>query len=306
MGRVKDQAEVERAGPQPPSPKQVITHLLERNKSAIGLSLPKGMDQDRFVRLLLTATVTNPDLLECDPNSFLRAGVLSAQLGLEPNDPREEAYLIKYKDSRNRYGAVVNFQIGYRGLMKLARQAGVTTFHVFPVYTGDAFKVSLGDDPHIFHEPAYDSAHYGNPEQLTHAYAVARFEGESQFYVANRKEIEQAKAKSQTGRKDTGPWKDDYEAMALKTAIRRLCKFLPQSPQMAQALAADEHGLVMADLPALPVASEHDGMDDEDVIDGELMVETDYVKTLPPDNVDPETGERTLVEPDPNDPERPF
>jgi recombination protein RecT len=34
-------------------------------------------------------------------------------------------------------------------------------------------------------------------------------------------------------------WDSDFTAMGLKTAIRRLCKFLPKSPELASALALD-------------------------------------------------------------------
>jgi recombinational DNA repair protein RecT len=40
------------------------------------------------------------------------------------------------------------------------------------------------------------------------------------------------------GKEKDHPWTTHYEEMALKTAIRRLCKTLPKSPELAQALAA--------------------------------------------------------------------
>lgn len=59
------------AAPAQPSKKDVIRHLLDTNKEAIGLSLPSGFNRDRFSRLLLTAANTNPELFECNPTSFV-------------------------------------------------------------------------------------------------------------------------------------------------------------------------------------------------------------------------------------------
>jgi hypothetical protein len=40
--------------------------------------------------------------------------------------------------------------------------------------------------------------------------------------------------------KNSGPWNTDYEAMAKKTVIRRLCKYLPKSTDLSRALYIDE------------------------------------------------------------------
>ncbi|OIO76374.1 MAG: hypothetical protein AUJ88_06865 [Gallionellaceae bacterium CG1_02_56_997] len=40
--------------------------------------------------------------------------------------------------------------------------------------------------------------------------------------------------------KKESTWDTDFVAMGLKTAIRRICKFLPKSPELATALAMDE------------------------------------------------------------------
>lgn len=226
------------------SPKAALSAIVEQNKSAIALSLPKTMSADRFARLLLTAANTNPDLLACDPRSFLAAGVQAAQLGLEPNDARGLAYLLPFNDKQR--GKIVQLIIGYRGMMDLARRSGmVTTINAFPVFDGDIFTYELGLNPTLHHVPG---DHDEDPKTLTHVYAVAKIGGDSQFVVLTRKAIEKTRASSRGATSSYSPWTTHYVEMAQKTAIRRLCKMLPQTVEVATAMANEERPLILGDL----------------------------------------------------------
>lgn len=228
------------------TPREALRSLIERNQSAVGASLPSGYDVRRFSRLLLTAANTNPELFECDPRSFLAAGISAAQLGLEPNDARGLCYLVPFKD-RNR-GKVVQLIIGYRGMLDLARRSGmVSSITAHPVYEGDTFTYRLGLDPTLDHVPAVDADE--NPNQLAYVYAVARVQGDAQFVVLTRRQID--KIRDQYARSSQSPWRTHYVEMACKTALRRLCKWLPQTVEMARAIEHDEHEdreLVIAEL----------------------------------------------------------
>ena len=257
---VRDAVERAEAAPPAPTPKATIRHLIESNKAAIGLSLPRSMDADRFARLLLTAANANPQLFQCDPTSFLAAGVACAQLGLEPNDSRGLAYLIPFNDRRR--GKVVQVIIGYRGMMDLARRSGmVSSINAFPVFEGDEFHYHLGLDPDLHHVPAADGD--DDPAKLTHVYAVAKVNGDSQFVVLTRTQIDKTRAQSSGARSGQSPWTTHYVEMALKTAIRRLCKYLPQTVEVAQALGTEARPLMLGDLGE--VVADDDAID----VDGE-------------------------------------
>lgn len=263
---------VERAeshAPATTSPKATIRHMLDQQKDAIAMSLPSGMDADRFARLLLTAANTNPRLFGCDPTSFLAAGVACAQLGLEPNDSRGLAYLVPFKDKRR--GEVVQVIIGYRGMMELARRSGmVTSINAFPVFEGDDFRYSLGLDPDLHHVPAPDGDE--NPERLTHVYAVAKVNGDPQFVVLTRRQVDKARAQSSGAQSGTSPWSSHYVEMALKTAIRRLCKYLPQTVEVAQALTTEARPLTFGDLGHVVVDDDTIDIEpDEPQEDGEVI-----------------------------------
>ena len=250
--------------PAQPTPREHLRDLIDRNAGAIGASLPAGMSQERFGRLLLTAANTNRDLFDCDPNSFLAAGVAAAQLGLEPNDARGLAYLIPWKQGNRK---IVNFIIGYKGLMDLARRSGmVSTIQAFPVFKGDAFTYSLGLEPTLRHVP-----HGGpeDPEDLEFVYAIAKVNGEPQFVVLTRAQVDATMASSPGARTKKSPWTTHYVQMAMKTAIRRLATWLPQTVEMAQAIEYDDRSLELGDLTAPDDAGQigHQPFDEDNVID---------------------------------------
>ena len=223
------------------SPREVFRTLLDRNADAVGASLPTGYSQDRFVRLLLTAANTNPELFDCDPTSFLAAGVGAAQLGLEPNDARGLAYLVPFRDRRR--GKIVQLIVGYRGMLDLARRSGrVTTVHAEAVYAADTFRYTLGLDPTLEHLPAGDD----DPAHLTHVYAVAKIGGDSQFEVMTRSQLD--RVRDTYARSTMSPWHTHYVEMARKTVLRRLCKLLPQTVELATAERFDSRPLALGEL----------------------------------------------------------
>ena len=74
---------------------------------------------------------------------------------------------------------------------------------------------------------------------LRAVYAVARMkDAERVFVVLGRQEVEKVRKASKAG--DSGPWVSWEEEMWKKTAIRRLCKYLPLSPEMQRAISLDE------------------------------------------------------------------
>ena len=251
------------------SPRQAIVNILEDNRGAISASLPTGYTAERFTRLLVTAGNTNPKLFECTPRSFLAAGIVAAQLGLEPNDPRGLSYLIPYRNKKTGR-TEVKIIIGYRGMMELARRSTlVGAMHAVAVYAGDQFDYSLGLEPTLHHVPADGDE---NPKDLTHVYAVAKVNGEPQFVVLTRRQVEKARARSESGDSSYSPWATDYAEMAKKTALRRLCKYLPQTVEIATALAQEEQSLTLSDIGAITAEpDDHDDALDAQIIEPEAI-----------------------------------
>lgn len=213
--------------------KKDLKSMLLSMSGEIARALPKHVKPDRIGRIALTALNSNADLQQCTPTSFLGAIVQASQLGLEVNTPLGQAYLIPYKKN-------CQLIIGYQGMMDLARRSGmVKAIYAFAVYDGDEFSWALGLDPTIKHTPSTQPDRGSDTNKLTHVYAVAKLEGgEPIFTVLTRVDVERYRRRSMAA--NNGPWKTDYEAMALKTVIRRLFRWLPKSAEMATAVAVDE------------------------------------------------------------------
>ena len=217
-------------------------------QSQIAAALPKHATPERMARVALTALRTTRDLDKCTTPSFLACIMQAAQLGLEVNTPLGHAYLIPRKskglkaDQRE-----CTLMIGYQGLIDLARRSGeVLGIWAFPVYDGDIFKVSYGLKPNVEHEPKFERAHVATKESksnsLRYVYAAAKLRDNDDpvFVVLTWAEVEAFRKRGASGQNFSTPWDTDYEAMALKTAVRRLYKWLPKSIEMARGMGMDE------------------------------------------------------------------
>lgn len=226
------------AGNAPANRKQqqptTIQGMLKAYKGELERALPKHMTADRLARVALTECRKTPKLLQCKPESLFGAVIQCAQLGLEPGGALGHAYLIPF-------GQEVQFIVGYRGMIDLARRSGqIESLNAVAVYEGDKFECKLGLNPDIQHEPDWDNPDRENPEKLKFVYAVAKLkDGGTQFEVMSRKGVDMIRTRSKSG--NNGPWKSDYVAMALKTVIRRLFKYLPVSIEMQKASNIDEN-----------------------------------------------------------------
>jgi recombination protein RecT len=211
----------------------------QRIKAQMALALPKHVTADRLARVALTEVRKNPALAKCDQTSFLGALMTCASLGLEPGGPLGHAYLVPF-ENRKKGIMEVQFIIGYRGMIELARRSGqIMSIEARAVYEGDTFEVVFGLESNLRHIPDFDNPNRVQPDKLRFVYAVAKLrDGGVQFDVMSRREIEAVRAQSRAG--TSGPWVTHYEAMALKTVMRRLFKWLPISIELAAAIEADE------------------------------------------------------------------
>lgn len=215
-----------------------------RIKSQMALALPRHMTADRLARIALTEVRKNPKLGSADQASFLGAIMQCAQLGLEPGGALGHCYLLPF-ENRRKGVTEVQFIVGYRGMIDLARRSGqIVSLSARSVHDGDHFEYEYGLQETIVHRPSDKPK---SNETLLYVYAVAKLkDGGVQFEVMSRSEIERVRNESngyKTAVKyDRGdnPWMSHFEEMAKKTVIRRLFKYLPVSIELSTAVALDE------------------------------------------------------------------
>lgn len=212
-----------------------IYDLLAKNKAALAEAATKHLSVDRLTKLALTEIRKTPDLALCDPPTVVASVMQAAQLGLEIGGPLGRSYLVPFNNSKTGRKEC-QLIIGYKGMIELALRSGmVETIEGYPVYEGDVFEYSLGLNRKLEHEPCGED----DPAKLTHAYAIVRFKGGGVlFTVLTRNAIEKVRDRSAGGR--NAIWKLYFPEMGVKTAIRRIFKFTPASPEIARAVAIDE------------------------------------------------------------------
>lgn len=200
------------------------------------------LDPVQFSRVCQTHYQRGGDAMrKADFRSFIAACVMAAQLGLQPDNHLGDCYLIPRWD-KDAGMNLVNLQIGYQGLIKLARRGGVIDITADVVHENDVFNVVLGTNRKLLHVPWYCADH--NPTEagpVTHAYATAKLKtGDIAFRVVTKQEIDAAKAASGGKSGPSHVWRSCYDEMAKKTAIRRLCKLLPMPDEARRVLARED------------------------------------------------------------------
>ena len=129
-----------------------IEEMIKVMEPEIRRALPEVLTPERFTRMALSVLNTTPKLRECTQISFLAALMNAAQLGLEPNTPLAQAYLIPYN---NKGVMECQFQIGYKGLIDLGyRNPNMQIISAQEVYEKDEFVYELGLNPKLIHKPA--------------------------------------------------------------------------------------------------------------------------------------------------------
>ena len=198
-------------------------------------ALPSVITPERFTRIALSALNNTPALQQCSPMSFIASLLNSAQLGLEPNTPLGQAYLIPYK---NKGQMECQFQIGYKGLIDLAYRNGqMQTIQAQAVYENDLFEYEYGLEPKLVHKPAYSDR-----GEITYFYGLFKtVNGGFGFSVMSKADMDNyARTYSKAFASDYSPWKTSYEEMAKKTVIKQALRYAPIKTDFQRALSTDE------------------------------------------------------------------
>jgi len=217
-----------------------------------------GKESGAFVSSVIDLYNGDKKLQKCKPAAVIMECLKAASLKLPINKSLGFAYVIPYDNSPQ-------FQIGYKGIIQLALRTGQFKYlNEGIIYDGQTLiRDQIRGTMDIQGEPKSDKAiGYFCYMELNSGYqksvAITRAEAE-----AHGKKFSKTFA--------NGPWKTDFDAMALKTVVKKLSKYFPMTIEMSQSLEQADEDSVQLDIDM--------NANTEEIIDAETRV------------VDKETGE---------------
>ncbi len=225
-------------------PVDQLKKTLVSMKEQFSTALPKHISPAKFVRVLQTAVSTNPGLVTANRDSLLASCMRLAEKGL--NADGNEAALVLFGDK-------VTPMVMLGGVLKLARNSGeIKSITSQTVYKNDIFEYWIDvDGEHINHRPSF----FSDRGEMIGVYALAQTKDNGIYIeVLTMSDIEKIKKSSRSA--NSGPWQSWFEQMAKKSALRRLCKRLPSSTDLDQALSDDDEREFVNDQPAQQAVSD--------------------------------------------------
>lgn len=208
----------------------------------------------QFVTSLLSLVSNDALLAEAEPGSLFNAALTAASLDLPINKNLGFAHIIGYRnnkkfvrdsegnfvkgeDGRNIAIVEAQFQIGYKGFIQLAQRTGqYKTINATAVYEGQL----ISEDPLSGNQ--YDWTAKKSDKIIGYVSRFILTTGfESDLYMSLDDITAHAKRYSQAYKSGYGPWKDNFDAMALKTVIKlNISKYGPQSTELQRAITFDQ------------------------------------------------------------------
>lgn len=237
----------------------------------IAKALPSVLTPERFSRMAMTAITKTPKLAECSPQSFIGSLLTAAQLGLEPNTPLGQAYLIPFYNGKKRIYEC-QFQVGYKGMIDLCNRSGeIKNIEAHIVYENDEFEFEYGLDSKLKHKPCMSDK--GAPVWV---YALYRLNNGGYGFEVMSVDDCMAHGEKYSKAFNNSPWQTNPEEMMKKTVLKKVLKYAPVRSDFVKGTVADE---------TIQVA------DFGDTEDGEINVIPVEVENSNEVEIDTETGE---------------
>lgn len=223
---------------------QTINTLLFQSTKQFELALQgSGEDAERFARICLSVIKNNPSLCEiaiANPLSIVAACMDIAALGLDPSVP-SEIYIIPY-------GSEARSQVGYKGLMKLARRGAflmgdpLTALVANEIYENDLYEREHGFCASLIHRPPPFGKERG---RLIGFYAYFKstrgIVGFEEMTVDDVKDHQKRFCKGLKNSKSPFYDGQNFVPYGLKTIMRRLIvRNLDMSNKLAAAIVSDD------------------------------------------------------------------
>ncbi len=229
---------------------QTMREWLETYRSRFEDAIPKNtIDVGRFITAAALEITNNPKLMKCHQQSIMRSLIESARYGLEVGRLLGQAWLIPYNDTYTyedgSRGKVMtcHFQMGYKGLIVLARRSQtIKTITAEIVYENDIIDVELGEGRHLTHKI---NIREDRGEPIAYYCLVELVGGGTQWTVMTKKQMENyrdkySKAHTKKYADEESVWDTNFDEMSLKTVCIKTLKLCPVSIEALEAARLSE------------------------------------------------------------------
>ena len=257
----------------------MLNSILDSNKMRSRFDELLGKRTPQFLSALTTLITADKNLQQAfadDPMTVITAALKAATFDLPIEPSLGYAYIIPFKknqkDANGNWTSKMQAQFipGYKGLVQLCLRTGAYTrvpdavdvregeLVKYDRLTGDAEFAWIEDEDEREKLPIIGYAGYFRLKN-----------GAEKTIYMSKKQIEAHERKNRKGKDINGVWKDDFDAMARKTVIRRL---------------VSKYGLMSidyrdtADAQTVSLAQtimENDDLPEEDTIDADFVVDED-------------------------------
>jgi phage RecT family recombinase len=175
------------------------------------------------------------------PASLLQAVTNVAAIGLSLNPAEKLAYLIprNVKVGDKQWQTRIFLEPSYMGLCKLATDTGsIEWVQANCVYSNDEFEDNgFGNRPTHKYKPFAKLEDRG---EFVGVYCTAKTKtGDFLTTIMTADEVNSIKERSESGKKNSGPWVTDFNEQAKKTVVRRGFKMWPRTDLNKLALAVE-------------------------------------------------------------------
>lgn len=219
----------------PSTPIQQISSLMNGAGVKAKFTEMLGKRAPQFISSVMTAINSNDLLQKSTPTSVYGAALMAATLDLPINQNLGFAYIVPFYNGKTRTNES-QFQLGAKGYLQLAMRSGqYLKINVCEIYEGQIKVLN----------PVTEEYEFGTPTSNKVVGYMAYFKllngFEKYLYMTNEELSAHGMKYSQTFKKGFGLWKDNFDAMARKTVLKRLLsKYGILSVEMQKAQQFDQ------------------------------------------------------------------
>lgn len=194
-----------------------------------------GNGTQQFMSSILSLVNSDKLLANCNSYELYNCCLMAAALKLPFNKDLGQAWIVPY-------GGKPQLQVGWKGFVQLAQRSGqFRTINCTDVKDGEIANIDRLSGEIEF-KWLQDDAERVKAETIGYVAYFELLNGFRKTFYMTRAELEaHAKKYSQTYKKGSGVWKDNFDAMARKTVIKLILnRYAPLSVDMQKAIEIDQ------------------------------------------------------------------